>query len=55
MRDEKKTKMKAALPMAAHGAFAMDSPVPQHGPMILLGGGLMGIGLWGRGRKRMQE
>lgn len=137
MRDEKETKLKAAiirtlrivtllsavaaLPMAAHGAFATDSllsgggsylyshtfqapsqgtglshflhemegdfhanegrdsfsssynsgygaldgaknpvpdrmfpPVPKHGPMILLGGGLMGIGFWGRRRKRMQ-
>jgi hypothetical protein len=71
MRDEKETKLKAAitrtlrivillsavsaLPMAAHGAFATDSQVPKHGPMILLGGGLMGIGFWGRRRKRMQE
>jgi hypothetical protein len=71
MRDEKETKLKAAilrtlrivtllsavaaLPMAAHGAFSTNSPVPKPGPIFLLGGGLMGIGFWGRGRKRMPE
>lgn len=45
----------AALPMAAHGAFVTNSLVPNHGPMILLGGGLMGIGFWGRRRKPTQE
>jgi hypothetical protein len=32
----------------------MAPPVPKHGTMFLVGGGLLGIGFWGRRRKRMQ-
>jgi hypothetical protein len=33
----------------------MAQPVPKHGTIFLLGGGLLGIGVWGLRRERMRK